>query len=77
MRVANSPMRQPPCAHGLARSGDKKRMHGRWSTQAVNECVREEVKKGSRGAEDLGGVRRGNRKLRWSKAFAAKPDEEM
>ena len=61
----------------LREVGDKKRMHGRWSMQAVKECVRDEVKKGSRGAEDLGGVRRGIRKLMWSKVVAAKPDEEM
>ena len=57
--------------------GDKTREQVRLSMDAVKECIRDEVKKCSSGANNRGGFRRGGRGLVGSKVVATQPDEEM
>ena len=57
--------------------GDKTREKVHSSTEAVKECIRDEVNKLSFGARNPGGVKRAMGKLVGSNVVAAEPDQEM
>ena len=60
----------------VRQDGDKTREQVRSSTDAVKECIRDEVKKLSSGGNHAGG-KRANSRLVGSKVVAAQPDQEM